>query len=33
LHATKFLLPDDELEFESAADVVVAVTLDVGENG
>ena len=33
LHATKPLFPEGEFEFESAADVVVAVTLDVGENG
>jgi hypothetical protein len=35
LHATKLFVPDDELEFESAADVVMAVVFDddVGENG
>jgi hypothetical protein len=35
LQATKLFVLDDELEFESAADVVVASALDddVGENG
>jgi len=33
LQATKLFVLDDELEFESAADVVVPVAVDVGENG
>lgn len=37
LHATKLFVPEDELEFESAADDVVVATValddDVGENG
>jgi hypothetical protein len=34
LQPTKFFVPDDELELESAADVVVVVALDdIGENG
>ena len=33
LQATKLFVLDDELEFESAADVIVPVAVDVGENG